>query len=514
MPTVQRYNDGQVGLNQLPGPRLNPNAADKESFGGGQSLENFSTASRNALFESEKIAIQHKIAADETAVQDADIQAGLLENKLRVESSKMRGKDAIGAKDFADSEWQKEVDKISSSLGNDRQRGLFMKKASARYVSLDSSVQAHTANETTRYQLETADAHMNAELTTVMQNSNNPDLVTRSMRIREADFHRKADLLGYDNEQRNAGIAEVRSQTHAAAIEGMITNADFELAKKYYEAHKGDLSAEDSMKRYGDYISARERQHTDLVRAEQGRRYDENNHKLLLDEVDGNLTYSEVVRRWKAGEISDSDFKSAQARLLDPSKAYTQKAFADVASPSPETFNEIRNAQISNRGTPSQIARMASKARDEGKLSDPDYQYLIKAKNGKPDNPKDIRINSQASFVRDFAERYYSETMLQKIFDKNKKSEDVESLVQEFYKRVDATNADGDQIDRIAERVIRDHANKRYPEISKFEDMPQTIVTMDGKIQKMLNPSKKTSLKATYKLTKLPPAYEKKKESK
>lgn len=502
MPTVQRYNKEPDSLNPIPGARLNPNAANSEAFGGGQSLENVSTASRNTLFTAEKIMIQHRMAADETAAQDADITAGLLENKLRTDAVKMRGKDAIGAKDIIDTEWKKEIDKISGSLGNDRQRQMFLKKANARYVSLDQTIQTHTANETTRYQIETTDAHMQSELTTVTQNSNNQDLVARSMAIRESDFMRKAGILGYDETQIKQGLSEVRSETHQAVIEGMVANKDFESAKKYYEANKSNLVGEPA-KNMENYIKSKERSSAELAAAEQERMFDENNHQLLKDEVSGNLTYSELVRRWNLGMIKDSDFKSAQERLLDPSKLEIRDAFKKYTSPSPETFNELRSMQISGQRTAPQISRLAADARSKGLLSDDDYKYIINAKNGQPNNANHERLNYKASYVRDFAKNYYSDDSISS-----------ESIVRDFYKRADAVNADGEAIDGVADEIIKEKIFARYPEISKLSDLPDITVTVDGKIDRMFGRKKTTNLKAKYKIVSLPPVYEKKKDQK
>lgn len=94
--------------------------------------------------------------------------------------------------------------------------------------------------------------------------------------------------------------------------------------------------------------------------------------------------------------------------------------------------------------------------------------------------------------------------------NKKEKSQRVETMISDFYSRVDKENAQGQRIDEIAREVMSDYTKKDIPEISRLEDLPHVVVNIDGSVQRLLNPNQKTKLRPNYRLTPVTPPAEKK----
>lgn len=509
MVMVPRYDGPKEKLNPVPNVQVSGGSADSEAFGAGPSSTALSTATRTAFQNAEKVAIQAKQKADEVAYLNGDLKAAELQTRLKVEARKMRGQDAFGAPDFIDKEWQKGYDEIRNGLQNEEQKAAFDRAAVVRRANLNEDVQLHVASESIAFDTDTTNAYIETARNEGVASTENPDRMALSLFQQEQAIVGYADRNGWSKEQIEAKITQVKSDSHVAFVDKMLNDGQVDLAKKYYTDHKSEIVGKEA-NRFPEYIDATEKRMQEQAAAQKELDYDNTMRQSTLLLMKNQMPLSEAQRLYREDKLKLSDYNFIEGKLL--SKDYDYKK--TILESDPEAFNEIRQAQLDGSKTPGEISRMIMIASNDQKIKDKDGEYLLNITQNMPPDPKDQHINSQVNNVREFGNRYFSEGLIAKVFKKDEKPKRVEGLVNEFLRRVDAQEADGEKIDEIANQVMGEFVKKDYPEVSRLEDLPHVIVDVNGKIQRLLNPEQKTKLKARYKITPLPPPAEKKEKPK
>lgn len=490
---VPEYGDRKIQEGDIPGVRVQPGAT-VETFGGGPGLERIREGVESTALNVQKYAFEAQKAADEIAVQDSDLQVSLSQNKIQSEILKKTGKDAAGAKDYLDQEWKKTSEDALKSVSNDRQRQMLEKKLFARYSSLDEFAQKHMAVQFKQHDENSTKSFIENERNDAALNAGDPKKVAESLFRQEETFKKYADRNGLGEEELKNGLSEIRTQTHMAAIDGLLTSGDTAAAKSYYEQNKKQITGKDA-KGFVDYLDSRTKRVEAEKAYQQKQVYSQNLRKTTLDLFDGNLTINELKRRYREGEIDLSGYNSVERKFTDEYKWYQKKGAGDSGYSS---FNEIRSAINSGDFTPRQINDMILEKSD---LQPEDATYLTKLIKEVPPSPKEKSMESNAAAIREFGERYISENWMDRIFNQKKKDQEVESMVSEFYKRVDSENPDAEKMSAIAKEITFNKVKKRYPELSKYEDMPHVVIDAKGKVQRLLSPDNKTNIKPDFTVT-------------
>lgn len=517
MPTVRTYQK-QEKLQPLPNVRLNPSAADAEAFGGGDSLRAATVAGREAMKDLGGVAIQARQQADELSALEADLKLSEAQTRIELEAKKMRGKDAAGAIDYANEEWRVAHDEIGRSLtGNAKNK--FESAARVRASDLNKSVQMHTANEFVRHDKETTEAYVENTKSQAARNFKDPSLVAQSLYQQENAILGHGKRNGWSDEQIANAIITNRGDTHATVIDAMIGAGQVDAAEKYYERHKDQLIGDKAKSITSKYIRNQAKAQEEQAKYELEKRQDENYKVAMMQMFDRNLPLSELQRLYRAGAIKESQYNSLESKIVKPEYS----ALFENLQSDPETYNSIREAQLSGRFDQAQILDMISKAVDEKKISNnprfDDAKFLTGfTKDIVPPSPRDQRIVSQANNLRDFGARYFQTSFMERMFGgKDQRPAAREAMVREFFRRVDESNADEEMVDEIAKQVMADFIKNDFPEVARMEDMPHVIVNAEGKVERLFRPEQKTKLKPAFTITRNPmpaPAEPKKKKEK
>lgn len=243
--TVPRYDGPKVQPQGLPDVRIQPGQNVEEAFGGGASSAAVSSAGRELGNQVARISAYEQQQADEVAVQDADLQAGLLQNKLHVDVQKMQGKDSMGAQDYISKHWTEGTEKIKAGMANDYQRQLLDKRLKIRYLNLDQTAQVHQGNEMARYDQQTSDAYLKNAQNDAVLNFDNPERIRLSLYQQEQSIYQYARRNGWSDDQIKAAYADARNRTHVGVINKMLAENQVGEAHDYFQANKKFIEPDD-----------------------------------------------------------------------------------------------------------------------------------------------------------------------------------------------------------------------------------------------------------------------------
>lgn len=229
--------------------------------------------------------------------------------------------------------------------------------------------------------------------------------------------------------------------------------------------------------------------------AEVSKHFEDNMRQSTVNMLDGKMSISEAQRLFTTGQLSRPDFEAMERKLQMPEYG----ALRSFMVSNPQTFNDIRQAQLTGSKSPGEIQRMI--AGSPG-ITPEDSKYLMTMNSQNPPSARDKYIESQADSLRDFGNRYFSETnILGMKTNEDKTSKEAQSLVANYYSAVDKAKAEGDDIDKIRDQVLKTALNSRYPGIGKLEKMPDVVIDVKGRVTRLLAPDQHSGLKPRYKIT-------------
>lgn len=227
--------------------------------------------------------------------------------------------------------------------------------------------------------------------------------------------------------------------------------------------------------------------------------YDASMREAMLNMMDGKLSLSEAQRLYRKDVIKESDYNLLERKMVSPD----YELLRTLKFSEPATFNSIRESQIDKSKSPGEILRDIAAGLADKKIVSDDAKYLIERTKELPSDPIDNIVLSEANNIRDFGNRYFKNEFLGFEISKDKKEQDVENLVSEFYKKVDKEKATPERVNEIGKELINGFVKKRYPELNRAEDIPHVVVDVNGKVHRLINPNQKTKMKPKYRLMKI-----------
>jgi hypothetical protein len=242
MPTVPRRLDS-IGTAPLPGVRVSPEAPAAAFGVPGNGVD----VATPALKLVGQYAQQERDKADQVAFLDADNQLAKLHTDLETGALQRKGKDAMGALEAVNTDWQKGVGEIENTLTNDRQRMAFQRAASSRYQSLYANVERHTAAESEQYDRDVSTAALNVRADAALKNYDDPAAVQTAVEQSRAIIQGVGRRLGWDSTVTDEAIAKQTSQLQANVIKQYASSKQLAQLLAYYDAHKDDLVGEDAV---------------------------------------------------------------------------------------------------------------------------------------------------------------------------------------------------------------------------------------------------------------------------
>jgi hypothetical protein len=242
MPIVPRRTDA-IGTAPLPGVRVSPDAPAAAFGVPGNGID----VATPALRLVEPIAREARDHADQVAFLDADNQLAKLHTDLETGALQRKGKDAMGALEAVNTDWQKGVGEIESSLTNDRQKMAFQRAASSRYQSLYANVERHTAAESEQYDRDVSKTALEVRADAALKNYSDPAAVDGAVEQSRAILQGVGRRMGWDQTVTDEAIAKQTSELRANVIKQFASAKQLPQVVAYYDAHKDDLVGEDAV---------------------------------------------------------------------------------------------------------------------------------------------------------------------------------------------------------------------------------------------------------------------------
>lgn len=231
-------------------PRIRPQGGE-EAFGGGQATQQTFNAAAGVASEVEKIAIEQKQKADQLNVLEADKDMSALQTDLLYgkNGAKNRlGKDAFGLPAEIQESFSKGSAEIEKRMTNDAQRLAFKKQQVSRSMELNRTVQAHVAEQIKRFDDQTTESYIANERNAASLAFMDPARIDIGIERQRAAIQQYSDRNGLGPEYVKQKMLDVASKTHLGVIEQMLTNDLDLIGKQYYQTHKEDISADDSLR--------------------------------------------------------------------------------------------------------------------------------------------------------------------------------------------------------------------------------------------------------------------------
>ena len=263
MPRVQvRKSQGtKVRTTPLRGGQTNIQTSE-DSFGGGASLRKTQASTDKLLgtslkievnrrAEMEKEALRQKTIADNTAYQDADLLLSKTQTDIDNSVKQMRGKNALGAIDFANDTWKEKSAEIRSTLINDEQRAKFDQSVKNREANIYKSTQGHMAIESEKQRVASFNSYTLNERDQAASNYTNEAgefnyaPIRLSLHNQEEAFVNFAQDNGADGETISKGLKDIRTKTHTAVLASMVSDGNTEMAAQYFEANEDQIDGDE-----------------------------------------------------------------------------------------------------------------------------------------------------------------------------------------------------------------------------------------------------------------------------
>lgn len=244
MPQVPRIEPGQVQQQGLPNVRVSTDAPI-EAFGGGQGVAKTFEAGNQLISTGQAIFQEEKKKADQIAAMDYDRNLSELETRIQLDVKKMQGKNAAGAFDYAKDSWEKESQKLKEGLSNDDQRMFAQRASSARWESLNRSVQMHSAQQMEKYDDETTAGYVTQAKAAAVTNAFDDERIDLELSRQKAalqDLGKRKGVL--ENPEFQQKVNAIISDTHKGVINARLVGGDPKSARQYFETNKDAFGAD------------------------------------------------------------------------------------------------------------------------------------------------------------------------------------------------------------------------------------------------------------------------------
>ena len=533
MPTVPRRDPASVvKLEPLPNVRATA-APTEESFGGGASAEKLSAANKGFSDSVFKLALSQKEALDTAMVNEIDISLSKQRNEIMQEVDRdFQGSKAVGIQEHVEDRWQKVMEETNKRIKNDNQKAKVYKKAATYYGQIDNHGRERMFVEGERFKLDSTNATVASSQENAALNWTKPDVVQQELNTMMVTREAYAKDQGFFGSPQYAKmIADDKSDFVKNQINKRLADNQPGAAKEYYDANKDSIVGKEA-DAYGKYIDAEtKRIEANAVNVKK-QTYDDTNRKVMLDSFEGNVSLGEIQRLYRLDVMNESDYKYWQNFLTSPDfQAYRNKLNIDEKNSSgvnrvisdPVIFNEIRQLQIGDSVSQPEIDRIIME--QQGKtLNREDAYYLTKINNGKPLDERGRQIQTQIDHVRGWAQNYLKTGLsftkptapsvglggilgalpTVTLSTEDQKTNQTETVVNNFIKKVDEEDAKGDRIDEIAREVITEQIKKEDPSLAGYENLSDIVLDINGKVKNLfLSPFKGEKPKPKYKLVRV-----------
>lgn len=246
MPVVPRLDQPQVQESGIPRARFQE-TAPIESFGGGQSVQGVNQAIGGLANTGFELAQKAQKNANDVREQDAYVQTSAISSRLLSEAKLKKGKDAFGIMNEYSDQYDKETQSIEDGLTVAQQRTYRAIRAKTK-LNFTNDIGGHMASEAQSFDDQTFKDALAATVTDAVDNHNDPDRLSDSLRQQDALIDNKAQREGLDDVSVDRIKRTSMSDTHTNIVERMLSEGKDLQAKQYFEANRDQFYGDDITK--------------------------------------------------------------------------------------------------------------------------------------------------------------------------------------------------------------------------------------------------------------------------
>lgn len=205
----------------------------------------------------DEIFTRQKKNANQVAVQDADLAMSEAESALFYSADgalSQQGRNAFGVHEPTMEAFDKEVEKISTGLGNDEQRLSFRGLSAVRRRNASGRLEKHIAGETLKFDDQTTEGLLANEQALIAENYGDQEAIDYSMIKQDAiikDWYARKGIAG---EQLTNQLRDNRSNNHKAIVNRMLANGDDEGANTYFKTNDKEIFNDNQLR--GNLVSS------------------------------------------------------------------------------------------------------------------------------------------------------------------------------------------------------------------------------------------------------------------
>ncbi len=338
----------------------------------------------------------------------------------------VKGGDAINRPLFDEysKRFTSEADLIATSLGNDRQRELFMQRAKVAGLQFGEDVLRHTVTQGDAYANQVFEGTVNTEIRAATAHWQEPNAVALSIERVNAAINTQADRLGLAPEMREARRLEANGKIHSAIVQQALASGNYQYAQQWYEKNKADIdrptavavqkAVEDGTQKqlYADYSA------NFLANRQSPAGLDELEKKVsgdtTIDPIRQNALLGRIISRRETlvnqARVAEEKRLRAVERQINAVQTMTLQGF----EPTPEQLAPILNASRGTEleGTARQLVQTSNATR-AFRLADPrrQEQYLtqLEAQARKDPTKFDVTVINRFRTIYDNQRRAVNE---------------------------------------------------------------------------------------------------------
>lgn len=180
------------------------------------------------------------------ALLEADNQLSATRATLQQQVLSRQGKDGIAAGPDEVDQWRKAVSDIGGGLNN-RIQDQFHARSLHHGEILQETIDNHVRQETQQFDTQTTDAFLQNRLNDALKHYTDPSMVGQSLAESKDVIGNYADRNGWSSEQTKLKTTEVTSKIYTGVIDRMLSEGNDLTAQNYFNAHRDELTANDSL---------------------------------------------------------------------------------------------------------------------------------------------------------------------------------------------------------------------------------------------------------------------------
>lgn len=244
MPRVPRIEPNRVRETAEPTVR-NTATPDIAAFGGGSAAQGAFEASGKLAKQAGDIYDDMRAQVVKTETKAHELPLSQLQSQIEVSVSQMKGKNAVGATDFAKENWDKGVDDLLKGIDDPDVKAAIQASANNKFAKVYDSSLKHTGKEFQSYQNQAQESFVQTVRNDAIKNYQDPAAVKEGLTKQVQSIMDHGRTQGWDKATTDAALDNAVSQTHLGVVNRMIADDVDMVASDYFKKFKDQMTEKD-----------------------------------------------------------------------------------------------------------------------------------------------------------------------------------------------------------------------------------------------------------------------------